>query len=106
MSDTSLDHSAITKIGTVDLTGRVVGGYVRNAEPSRIVLRLLYPGEPTDIGVIDQIGPTGGQVTVHPPYHREWTENDRHALAGFFVARYHERLRTVPVATGEEQRHA
>lgn len=106
MSDTSLDHSAITKIGTIELTGRVMGGYVRNAEPALIVLRRLYPGEPTDIGVIDRIGLTGGQVPIHPAHSREWTEDDRHALAGFFVARYHDRLGTMPVATGEEQRHA
>jgi hypothetical protein len=82
-----------TKIGTADFTGRVVSGLIPDAEPGSVVLRQLYPGEPVDIGVVDQIEPVTAQLTIYPDHRRAWTETDRGALAQFFADRHRDRNR-------------
>ncbi|NUS45320.1 MAG: hypothetical protein HOQ24_16720 [Mycobacteriaceae bacterium] len=81
------------KIGTADFTGRVVSGVILEGEPGSVVLRQLFPGEPADIGVIDQIEAVSAQLTIHPGHRRAWTETDRSALAQFFADRYRDRSR-------------
>jgi hypothetical protein len=90
-SSTALGY---TKIGTGDFTGRVVSGLIPNAEPGSLVLRRLYPGPPTDIGVIDHIDPATAELTIYPAQRHHWSETDRIALRSFFTARYrdHHRL--------------
>ena len=94
-SETDREPAAITKLGTADFRDRVITGYCRYAEPSTIVLRQLFPGDPKDIGVIDEIEATTGQVTICPAHRRAWTATDRAALAGFFVHRWHDRRRAL-----------
>jgi hypothetical protein len=89
-----------TKIGTEVFGVRVISGAVDRAEPGSIVLRQLYPGQPTDIGVIDSIAEGTGELTLYPAHRREWTDRDRAALAAFFAACYTDRylacLNTAP----------
>ncbi len=87
----STETESITKIGTEVVGVRAVSGFIRAAEPGAIVLRQLYPGKPANIGVIDTIGADSAEVTIYPDHRREWTENDKTALAAFFIPRYLER---------------
>jgi len=89
-----------TKIGCADFTGRVVSGLVPGGEPGSVVLRQLYPGEPVDIGIIDQIEPVGAQLTIYPKYRKAWTESDRTALTQFFADRYRDRDRLATLLAG------
>ncbi|MCD0444387.1 hypothetical protein LO763_12215 [Glycomyces sp. A-F 0318] len=81
----------ITKIGTEVYGVRAVSGYIRSTAPDTVVLRQLYPGKPTDIGVIEAIASGTGEVTIHSAHCDAWTDHDRAALAAFFVPRYLER---------------
>ncbi|MFG3341807.1 hypothetical protein [Glycomyces sp. NPDC048151] len=81
------------KIGTADFTGRVVSGLVPEGEPGSVVLRQLYPGDPVDIGVIDQIEPVTAQITIYPGHRKVWSDADRTALTFFFANRYRDRNR-------------
>lgn len=90
MTDQSTAQQS-TKIGTEVFGVRVVSGSIPHAEPDAVILRQLYPGTPTDIGVIDSIGDGTGQTTIYPSHRRDWTERDRIHLAEFFAARYAER---------------
>ncbi|WP_199039762.1 hypothetical protein [Glycomyces salinus] len=92
-SETDREPATVTKLGTADFRDRVITGYVHHAESDSIILRQLFPGSPVDIGVIDQIEATTGQVTIYPAHRRAWTATDRAALAGFFVHRWHDRRR-------------
>ncbi|GAB3993186.1 hypothetical protein GCM10029992_04210 [Glycomyces albus] len=102
-SETDRAPAAITKLGTADFRDRVITGYIRRAEPSAIVLRQLFPGDPVDIGVIDQIEATTSQVTIYPAHCRAWTATDRAALAGFFVHRWHDRSRALGTVDSQTQ---
>jgi hypothetical protein len=82
-----------TKIGCADFTGRVVSGIVPEGEPGSVILRQLYPGEPVDIGIVDQIEPVAAQLTIYPTHRKAWTETDRVALRQFFADRYRDRRR-------------
>jgi hypothetical protein len=82
-----------TKIGCADFTGRVVSGLVPEGEPGSVILRQLYPGEPVDIGIIDQIEPVAAQLTIYPKHRNAWTGTDRTALTQFFADRYRDRRR-------------
>lgn len=86
-----------TKIGTADFAGRVVSGLIPDGEPGSVVLRQLYPGEPVDIGVVDQIEPVSAQLTIYPDHRKAWSDADRTALTLFFADRYrdHDRLATL-----------
>ncbi|MCD0444802.1 hypothetical protein LO763_14375 [Glycomyces sp. A-F 0318] len=92
-TDTSASPSDRTKIGTEVFGVRVVSGSVDRPEPGSVTLRQLYPGAPTDIGVIDTIEGGTGAVTIYPSHRREWTDRDRARLAEFFVRRYLDRAR-------------
>lgn len=114
-SETDRDPSAITKLGTADFRDRVITGYYRHAEPDTIVLHQIFPGDPKDIGVIDEIEAASGQVTIYPRFRHAWTDTDRTALAGFFVHRWHDRRRahgtpaplpSSPQAIPQEATHA
>lgn len=100
------DPQVITKLGAADFRDRVISGYCRRAEPTTIVLRQLFPGDPADIGVIDEIEAVTGQVTIYPKHRRAWTATDRAALAGFFVHRWHDRRRAFGAPTTEGAAHA